>query len=81
MHIDAKNWNDRLRDLRVDHDISQAFIADMLGTSQSYYSKYELGKHQIPIEHLVKLCRFYGISADFILGLPAGLDYPGVTRP
>ena len=64
-----------IRNLRIDHDKSQAEIAAVLQTTQTYYSKYELGKHPLPIQHLITLCNYYGVSADYILGLPKGLPY------
>lgn len=65
-----------LKDLREDAGYKQSYIADLLNTSQSYYSEYELGKRQMPIKHLITLCRFYGVSADYVLGLPKGLSWP-----
>lgn len=59
----------RLRDLREDHDKKQSEIAEILKTDQSYYSKYELGKHPLPIEHLKTLSIYYEVSADYILCL------------
>ena len=67
---------DRIRELRVDRDLTQANIANILKTSQSYYSEYELAKRAIPIQHIITLCLFYGVSADYILGLPKGLQWP-----
>ena len=67
---------DRIRELRVDRDLTQANIANILKTSQSYYSEYELGKRAIPIQHIITLCLFYGVSANYILGLPKGLQWP-----
>ena len=64
-----------LKNLRIDHDKSQKEIAELLQTTQTYYSKYELGKHPLPISHLITLCNYYGVSADYILGLPKGLPY------
>ena len=64
-----------LRNLRIDHDKSQAEIAKLLQTTQTYYSKYELGKHPLPIDHLITLCNYYHVSADYILGLPEDLPY------
>lgn len=59
----------RLRDLREDHDKTQQEIADILGTSQTMYARYERGANELPIHHLVKLCEYYKVSADYILGL------------
>lgn len=58
----------RLRDIREDKDLSQKDIALLLNTSQGYYSKYELGKREMPLHHLKTLCKFYNISADYFLG-------------
>lgn len=68
----------KIRELREDHEpkISQKDIATLLGTTQQYYSEYENGKRKLPIEHLIKLCNFYGVSADYIIGLPKGLNHP-----
>lgn len=70
------NYNDKIRALREDNEQNQKTIAEILGTSQSYYSEYELGKRQLPIHHLKTLCIHYGVSADYILGLPKGLKWP-----
>lgn len=59
----------RLRDIREDKDLTQSDIAKILNTSQGYYSKYELGKRELPLHHLKTLCKFYDITADYFLGL------------
>ncbi len=70
-------YNIILKELREDREpkTTQKAIAELLGTTQQYYSEYENGKRPLPIEHLVTLCKFYGVSADYILGLPEGLKY------
>jgi transcriptional regulator with XRE-family HTH domain len=60
----------RMRDLREDHDLTQQQVADLLGTSQTMYARYERGANELPIHHLITLCRFYGVSADYFLDLP-----------
>lgn len=62
-------YNERIRELRENARKNQTEIAKMLGTSQSYYSEYELGKRELPIKHLIKLCRYYKVSADYVLGI------------
>ena len=59
----------RIRDLREDHDKTQQEIADVLGTSQTMYARYERGANELPIRHLITLCQYYKVSADYILGL------------
>lgn len=66
----------KIKEIREDRDIKQEEIAKILNIKQNTYSQYENGKRQIPINALIKLCEFYKISADYILGLPKGLDYP-----
>lgn len=64
-----KQYYERLRDLREDRDLTQTQIAQLLNTTQQVYSRYEKGINELPVRHLVTLCRFYGVSADKILGL------------
>lgn len=59
----------RIRDLREDHDLSQAEVARVIKTTQQQYSKIELGKADISGEKLILLARFYGVSTDYLLGL------------
>ena len=58
-----------IRDLREDHDKTQAEIAEILGTSQTMYARYERGANELPIHHLITLCNYYNVSADYILGI------------
>ena len=69
------NLSDKLRGLREDKDLSQTQIAQILNTSQTVYSRYERNERDLPIDYLYTLCKFYGVSADYILGLPKGLKY------
>ena len=71
-----QNYYDRIKELREDRDLTQAEIATMLGVGQSYYSKQERHDKPFQIEQIIKLCEFYGVSADYILGLPQGLSWP-----
>ena len=58
----------RIRDLREDHDLNQTQVANMLGMSQTGYSKYETGENDVPTAVLIKLARFYHTSIDYLLG-------------
>lgn len=64
-----KRYYEKLRELREDNDLKQSDIAHLLGTTQQVYSRYENGINEMPVRHLVTLCRFYGVSADNVLGL------------
>lgn len=59
----------RIRDLREDRDLTQTYIAELLNTSQTVYSRYERNERDLPISYLYELCKFYNVSADYILGL------------
>ena len=58
-----------IRDLREDSDKTQTEIAEVLGTSQTMYARYERGASEMPIRHLITLSKYYHVSADYILGL------------
>ena len=70
-----KEYARRLRDLRTDRELSQIQIAAILGTTKNQVGKYERGEQGMPIRHLITLCNYYGVSADFVLGLPEGRPY------
>ena len=59
----------RLKDLREDADKSQKEIAELIGTSQSYYAQYENGKRAIPFDRMVALAKYYNVSLDYLAGL------------
>lgn len=63
------NYIKRMRDLREDSDRTQQEIAEVLGTSQTMYARYERGANELPIRHLIKLCKYYSVSTDYFLGL------------
>jgi transcriptional regulator with XRE-family HTH domain len=60
---------ERIRSLRIDRDLTQREIADMLHIKQNTYSQYETGRLNYPLEIVVALAAFYGTSVDYLLGL------------
>ena len=62
-----KEYWEILRELREDRDLKQSTIAALLHTTQQVYSRYEKGVNEMPIRHLVTLCKFYNVSADYLL--------------
>lgn len=70
------SYVEKLKELREDNDYTQKDIAKILNKSQQGYAHLENGKARFTIEDLQRLCMFYNISADYILGLPQGLEYP-----
>ena len=59
----------RLKDMREDHDKTQAEIADLLKTAREQYNKYETGKQELPMHHFITLAKYYNVSLDYLAGL------------
>ena len=70
-----------LRDLREDADKTQTQIAEVLGTSQTMYARYERGANELPLHHLVALSRLYQVTTDYLLGLEDLPPQEGETTP
>jgi len=66
---DAGMLFQRLEDLRVDADKTQAEIAELLTCNREVYRRYEKGIREIPVWALIKLAKYYNTSTDYILGL------------
>ena len=63
------DYRERLRNIREDRDFTQAEIGKLLNKSQQGYNHIEIGRAELKIEDLATLCRFYDLSADYIIGL------------
>ena len=63
------DYRERLRNIREDRDLTQADIGKLLNKSQQGYNHIEAGRAELKIEDLVKLCKFYKVSADYMIGL------------
>lgn len=59
----------RIRDLRIDRGLTQAQVAEVLHVSQNTYSQYEIGTTRYPLDVVVTLAEFYGVSVDYLVGL------------
>lgn len=60
---------DRLKDLRNDKKLMQKEVAEALGISVSCYGGYEQGYRELDLKTLIKLCRFFDVSSDYLLGI------------
>ena len=58
----------RIQDLRIDSDLSQKKIGEILHISQRSYSHYETGSRNIPIEMLSRLADYYDTTIDYLVG-------------
>lgn len=63
------DYRARIRGVREDRDYTQAQIGKILNKSQQGYNHIEAGRAELKIEDLVRLCRFYNLSADYLIGL------------
>ena len=63
------DYRTRLRNVREDRDLTQAEIGKQLHKSQHGYNHIEAGRAELKIDDLVKLCKFYDLSADYLIGL------------
>ena len=71
-----QTYAEKLRGLREDNDLTQTQVAQMLGTSQTMYARYERGANELPLRHLITLCKFYNVSADYFLGTTPSKQRP-----
>ena len=60
---------DRLKDLRNDKKLMKKEVAEALGISVSCYGGYEQGYRKPDLKTLIKLCRFFDVSSDYLLGI------------
>ena len=59
---------ENIRNLREDNDKTQKEVAAYLNIKQTTYSKYELGKINVPIDVFIKLADYYTVSIDYLVG-------------
>ena len=65
----------RMRNLREDSDLTQKQVGSIINKSQQGYSHIEEGRAELKIEDLIKLCRFYKVSADYFIGISDKRNY------
>ena len=63
------DYRTRMRNLREDRDLTQKAVGQLINKSQQGYSHIEDGRAELKIDDLIKLCKFYGVSADYMIGL------------
>ncbi len=62
------DYRARMRELREDRDLTQIQVAKIINKSQQGYNHIEVGRAELKIEDLIKLCDFYNVSADYFIG-------------
>ena len=63
------DYRTRMRNLREDRDLTQKEVGKIINKSQQGYGHIEDGRAELKIDDLIKLCRFYGVSADYFIGM------------
>lgn len=59
----------RIEDLRIDHDMTQQQVADILHCQREVYRRYEKGIRELPLSYAVLLSKYYNVSIDYMVGL------------
>lgn len=62
------DYRERMRSLREDRDLTQAQVARILHKSQQGYNHIETGRAELKIDDLIRLCDFYRVTADYLIG-------------
>ena len=63
------NYRERIKNVREDHDLTQAQVGKLLDKSQQGYNHIEMGRAELKIDDLIRRCKFYDLSADYLIGL------------
>lgn len=63
------DYRERIRNVREDRDLTQTQLGRLLNKSQQGYNHIETGRAELKIDDLVLLCRYYDLSADYLIGL------------
>ena len=63
------NYRERIKIVREDRDLSQAQFGKIINKSQQGYNHIETGRAELKIDDLVLLCKYYNLSADYLIGL------------
>lgn len=67
----------KLKEIRLNKNYSQKQVAEGIGISETLYQKYEYGKTKPSYDVIIKLCIYFNISADYLLGLS---DNPKINK-
>ncbi|MBO5347068.1 MAG: helix-turn-helix transcriptional regulator [Lachnospiraceae bacterium] len=58
----------RLEDLRIDADLTQSQVAEILHCQREVYRRYEKGIRELPLSYAIILAEYYSVSIDYIVG-------------
>ena len=64
-----KEFNERLRELREDNDLTQKELAKLINVDQRSLSFYEIGKYEPNIKTIIKIAQILNTTTDYLLGV------------
>lgn len=62
-------WNERIRGLREDKDLTQTEMGKIVKATQKQISNWETGKNEPPYDILIQYTKYFKVNADYVLGL------------
>ena len=69
-------FGEKIRLLREEKELNQTELGEALGMTQRKISYLECGRYEPSFDDLRALCRYFQVSADYLLGFPKNLPYP-----
>ena len=69
-------FGEKIRLLREEKELNQTELGEVLGMTQRKISYLECGRYEPSFDDLRALCRYFQVSADYLLGFPKNLPYP-----
>jgi len=63
------DYRTRMKHLREDNDLTQKEVGQIINKTQQGYIHIEDGRAELKIDDRIKLCKFYGVSADYFIGI------------
>ena len=72
----ALTFGEKLRYLREEKELNQTELGNKLGMTPRKLSYIECGKCEPNIDDLRAICKFFEISADYLLDIPDNFKYP-----
>ena len=69
-------FGEKIRLLREEKELNQTELGEAVGMTQRKISYLECGRYEPSFDDLRALCRYFQVSADYLLGFPKSLPYP-----
>lgn len=60
---------ERLKDIRIENDLTQTQMAKILNTTQTSYNRWENNVELISLKKLTMVCNYFNTSMDYLVGI------------